>query len=1802
MSSGAANSEAASSGAASSGAVSSGAASSGATSSGAANSGAASSRSASLVVRQFYDSDLEVAFRTHSCYVRDVDAVKLLKGYRGSNPYTISVEDIMKSSPIFLLSKAFKNKSWLWHRWLNHLKFSTINDLARKDMSINRKRYILVIVDDYSRFTWVKFLRSKDETSQFVIKFLKQIQVGLNKIVRFIRTDNGIEFVNQILTKFYKRDGITHQKSVLRNPQQNGVVERHNRTLVEAAGTILIFSKALMFLWTEVFATICYTQNISLIHTLHNKTPYELVHGRKPDITFLRVFGALCFPTTDSKDLGKLKAKADIGIFVGYAPNRKDLEILFQPMFDEYFKPPSVERPVPPALVVQVLVVLAGTPSSTTIDQGAPSTSHSLSSSEVQASILHQGVAAGPTFEDNPFAQAVNNPFVNVFTPEPSSKESSSGDCFYHLVLSKVKPKNFKTAEIDAYWFVAMQEEIQKFDRLQVWELVPKPDYVIIIALKWIYKVKLDEYGDVLKNNAWLVAKGYRQEEGIDFEESFALVARIEAIKIFIANAASKNMTIYQMDIKIAFLNGKLEEEVHVSQPEGFIDADHPTHVYRLKKAPYGLKQAPRAWIPAEVRREMLSFMRQISELVIEGAENDCYLNNKGMLTYWEKKSSLLRNALRIIPKDSAHPFAPPLDADLVIDSVNNLGYTEELYFVSKMGRQNICRRPQSPIHITKDDYPLNNLKFVSKGGVDEPTTMTGEEVRKKKKAPQAGKSKQPAPTKQPKPAKNKISKPAHSKKIYKGKRSDHLVDKKDEESQPASEPQVENDEYNLQRDVEGKGKGIVRFSTRSTTRSPQDDTSANVVHDTSSLADSTNNVKTVADMEQSNREIDTEILNVVEEQCKEVSNTVALEEIIVKFDEGHVESNPDPGQSQVTQAGPNPEPTKLTTMTHVHIENPPSSSRTLSSMKNLEYAFTFGDQFLNEKLMEEEMRKANVETKVEYMVTIPIHQASLSVLPLSTPIIDLSPSKPVSPPVQEPIFKTTTTTTILPPPPPQSTTDPDLATREALEKRSADFELHPNHTTLYEALEVSMQRENNDEPHVGLAKSRKRYHGDQDPPPPPPKDSDRNKKKRHDSNASTSKQPLVQKSSAWKTSDSRESPFNSSKKKPASPFEYPADAMAKTYKDLAKNKLLWKTGDMAFFIQWYCKQIGKMKLVKSDFEEADFKNMHSNDFEDMYLLNIQGKLNNISRADKVYLSTAVNLWIRNIVIKKRVEDLQLGKLNNISRADKVYLSTAVNLWIRNIVIKKRVEDLQLALQARNKFGFVDGSCLKDSYASCDLLSTQWDRCNAMLVKSAHLTRNPLPDVKDAYTTISREESHRGIRESFGVTKSKMNATSFAAKSFNNNKRNFNNNNNTRGPVNNFNNKGLNPNLPAYNTPSFITADHMRKLMNLINDASFGSMHANIVGWIIDSRANQHLTMLIVKMYYVVDISSLKITVGHPNGTLATISQVGNLKLSKNVILYDALVVPREITVGTGSESGGLYLFDMDNNKSIGKINMVMSFNVSKDLWHNRLGHPADQVFTVLKYDLNLSKNKKVSVCDNYHMAKQTREPFSLSNHKSKRLGELVYLDFPNDEKRVASVEDGRVPSRIDTTQMQTSKSSVKRSSRSGKMPIKFNDYVVESNVKYGLEKHVNYYKLDSINFYFATTLNKSTKPETYYEAIKDNNWVEAMNNEIKALNRNNTWTIKDLPAGRKPIGCKWLFKIKYKSSGEIDRYKARLVAKGSSQIKGIDFDETFSPFVKMVAVRCIISLVVHYDCPLYQLDVNNAFMYGDLYEDVYMT
>ncbi|GJV57193.1 retrovirus-related pol polyprotein from transposon TNT 1-94 [Tanacetum coccineum] len=370
--------------------------------------------------------------------------------------------------------------------------------------SVNGKEYILIIVNDFSQFTWVKLLRSKDEAPDFIIKFLKMIQVRLKVPVRRIRTDNGTEFVNQTLREYYEKVGISHETSVARSLQQNGVIERRNHTLIEAARTMLIYAKAPLFLWAEAVATTCYTQNRSIVRLRHGKTPYELLHDKPPDLSFFHVFGALCYSTNDSKNLGMLQPKADIGIFISYVPTKKafriynrrtrqiietihvdvdeltamasehsssgpalhemtpttissglvpnpppstpfvppsrtDWDILFQPLFDELLTHlPSVDLPALEVIapikevVALLLVVSTDSPSSTTVDQDAPSPSNSQTTPVTQSPVIPNDVE-----EDNhdiEVAHMGNDSYFGILIPEVPSDQSSSTDSIHTIV------------------------------------------------------------------------------------------------------------------------------------------------------------------------------------------------------------------------------------------------------------------------------------------------------------------------------------------------------------------------------------------------------------------------------------------------------------------------------------------------------------------------------------------------------------------------------------------------------------------------------------------------------------------------------------------------------------------------------------------------------------------------------------------------------------------------------------------------------------------------------------------------------------------------------------------------------------------------------------------------------------------------------------------------------------------------------------------------------------------------------------------------------------------------------------------------------------------------------------------------------------------------------------------------------------------------------------------------------------------------------------------------------------------------
>nr|GEZ68210.1 retrovirus-related Pol polyprotein from transposon TNT 1-94 [Tanacetum cinerariifolium] len=408
--------------------------------------------------------------------------------------------------------------------------------------------------------------------------------------------------------------GITQQCYATRMPQQNGVVERRNRTLVEAARSMLTFAEAI--------TTACFTQNSSIIHKHFDKTPYELMNKRKTNIKFFRVFRFRCYLLNDYEDVGKLKAKGDIEVFVGYSKESAAFRIynkrtrkIYESMnvnFDEISEMASKQFSLEPGLSNLNETGKSSNPSVSQVSETSKNyledlfqkiydeyfgaskimkSSTTIVETSINEEVFHEVLES---FQRESSSSSLNDdlqkspeetkyhPLHKIIGDSKSSVRTRgqlANSCLFSCLLSSIEPANVAEALRDADW-----------------RLVPRPEGKTIIKNKWIFKNKKDESSLVIKNKARLVAVGYSQQEGIDYDETFALVARIKSIRLFLAYAAHKDFTVFQMDVKTAFLNGILKEEVYVGQPLGFVSTQYPNHVYALDKALYGLKQAPRAW------------------------------------------------------------------------------------------------------------------------------------------------------------------------------------------------------------------------------------------------------------------------------------------------------------------------------------------------------------------------------------------------------------------------------------------------------------------------------------------------------------------------------------------------------------------------------------------------------------------------------------------------------------------------------------------------------------------------------------------------------------------------------------------------------------------------------------------------------------------------------------------------------------------------------------------------------------------------------------------------------------------------------------------------------------------------------------------------------------------------------------------------------------------------------------------------------------------------------------------------------
>ncbi|GJR88710.1 retrovirus-related pol polyprotein from transposon TNT 1-94 [Tanacetum coccineum] len=508
----------------------------------------------------------------------------LFIGFHGTDLYSITLQYKTSPNPIWFMAKASSSQAWLWHLRLSHLNFDTINLLLKYDIvtglpklkfvkdylysscklgkakrksfktktttsskrwlqilhmvlyglmrveSINGKKYVLVTVDDYSRYTWTHFLRSKDETHEVLIDFLKLVQRGLNTQVRTVRNCKGMEFLNKPLHAYFA--------------QEDG----ENLDKMKEKGDACIFVG---------YST---TSRDYRVYNKRTRLIIETIHVKFDELPLMASDHVSSNPVPQSKTV----------------TTSNKLDLIFSLMFDELLngntpvvsKSSAVHIADAPDQCQQHNTTLS---TSTTTATNTPplsiqTTPVTKSQSPTQAPTVTatDNIKQVETHEKNAHVNKMN--FINIFS---TPLEIDGEMCVFSLTVSRTKLKNIKEAMSDSAWVEAMQEELNQFDRLD---------------------------NTVIRNKAHLVAKGYGQQEGINFEESFSLVAWLEAIRLFIAYAAHKSFLVYRMDVKTTFLNGPLKEEVYVNQRDGFIDPHHPDKVYNLKKSLYGLKQAPKAW------------------------------------------------------------------------------------------------------------------------------------------------------------------------------------------------------------------------------------------------------------------------------------------------------------------------------------------------------------------------------------------------------------------------------------------------------------------------------------------------------------------------------------------------------------------------------------------------------------------------------------------------------------------------------------------------------------------------------------------------------------------------------------------------------------------------------------------------------------------------------------------------------------------------------------------------------------------------------------------------------------------------------------------------------------------------------------------------------------------------------------------------------------------------------------------------------------------------------------------------------
>ncbi|GJV35118.1 putative ribonuclease H-like domain-containing protein, partial [Tanacetum coccineum] len=576
-------------------------------------------------VSQMCDKKNSVLFNDTECIVLSLhfkladESHVLLKFPRKNNMYSIDLKNIVpKGGLTYLFAKATSDESKLWHRRLGHINFKTMNKLVKGNLvrgllsklfetdqtcvacqkgkqhrascksktvssisqplhmlhmdlfgltfvkSLMKKMYYLVVIYDYSRFSWVFFLATKDETSGILKSFITRVENLINQRVKVIRCDNRTEFKNKEMNQFCERKGIKSEFSVARTPQQNGVAERKNRTLTKAARTMLADSKLPTTFWAGAVITACYVQNRVLVTKPHNKTPYELFLCRKPALGFMRPFGCPVTILNTIDHLGKFDGKADEGLFVGYLINSKAFRVFN-----------GRTRIVEENLHVQFRNQSNGNAGTKACDDAGKARMKTVLGDDEKKVTEEPGKEGGDLSKDgesNDQEKEDNVNSTNTFNAASTNKVNAVG-----TKTSIELPDDPNMPELEDIVYSDDDEDVgAEADMNNLDEFMP----ISHIPTTRIHK---DHPVEQIIRDLNSVPQTRRMAKNLEEH----------AIRLFLAYASLKDFVVYQMDVKSAFLYGKIEEEVYVCQPLGFEDPDFPDRVYKVEKTLYGLHQAP---------------------------------------------------------------------------------------------------------------------------------------------------------------------------------------------------------------------------------------------------------------------------------------------------------------------------------------------------------------------------------------------------------------------------------------------------------------------------------------------------------------------------------------------------------------------------------------------------------------------------------------------------------------------------------------------------------------------------------------------------------------------------------------------------------------------------------------------------------------------------------------------------------------------------------------------------------------------------------------------------------------------------------------------------------------------------------------------------------------------------------------------------------------------------------------------------------------------------------------------------------